>query len=125
MLTEIELVRVLDFGIAQALGRTPVDEPVGTAEYLSPEQTTGLPVDGRSDVYSLGVVQKNPPADIGMPVRWPLSVAASCRSAPKRPIHCPRRTKSAPLEDEAGTLPMIATSGHNARGGNLRAIARH
>jgi serine/threonine protein kinase len=56
MLTEHGLVKVLDFGIAQALGRTPVDEPLGTAEYLSPEQATGLPVDGRSDVYSLGVV---------------------------------------------------------------------
>ncbi len=56
MLTANGLVKVLDFGIAQALDRTPVDEPLGTAEYLSPEQATGLPLDGRSDVYSLGVV---------------------------------------------------------------------
>ncbi len=56
MLTANGLVKVLDFGIAHALDRTPVDEPLGTAEYLSPEQATGLPVDGRSDVYSLGVV---------------------------------------------------------------------
>jgi serine/threonine protein kinase len=56
MLTTGGLVKVLDFGIAQALDRTPVDEPLGTAEYLSPEQATGQPVDGRSDVYALGVV---------------------------------------------------------------------
>jgi eukaryotic-like serine/threonine-protein kinase len=56
MLTAAGLVKVLDFGIAQALDRTPVDEPLGTAEYLSPEQAIGQPVDGRSDVYALGVV---------------------------------------------------------------------
>ncbi|MGH2556800.1 MAG: protein kinase domain-containing protein [Actinomycetota bacterium] len=56
MLTAQGQVKVLDFGIAQALDRTPVDEPLGTAEYLSPEQATGLPLDGRSDIYSLGVV---------------------------------------------------------------------
>jgi tRNA A-37 threonylcarbamoyl transferase component Bud32 len=56
MLTAQGGVKVLDFGIAQALDRTPVNEPLGTAEYLSPEQATGLPLDGRSDVYSLGVV---------------------------------------------------------------------
>jgi tRNA A-37 threonylcarbamoyl transferase component Bud32 len=56
MLTAYGQVKVLDFGIAQALDRTPVDEPLGTAEYLSPEQATGGPADGRSDVYALGVV---------------------------------------------------------------------
>jgi tRNA A-37 threonylcarbamoyl transferase component Bud32 len=56
MLTVHGQVKVLDFGIAQALDRTPVDEPLGTAEYLSPEQATGRPADRRSDVYSLGVV---------------------------------------------------------------------
>jgi serine/threonine protein kinase len=56
MLTENGQVKVLDFGIAQALDRTPVDEPLGTANYVSPEQASGLPTDGRSDVYSLGVV---------------------------------------------------------------------
>lgn len=56
MLTGSGQVKVLDFGIAQALDRTPVEEPLGTAEYLSPEQAIGLPLDGRSDIYSLGVV---------------------------------------------------------------------
>lgn len=52
-------VKVLDFGIARAMHWTPLTEggPVqGTAEYVSPEQVRGLSLDGRSDLYSLGVV---------------------------------------------------------------------
>ncbi len=48
---------VMDFGIARpAVGiREAVAEVVGTAHYMSPEQATAEPVDGRSDIYSLGV----------------------------------------------------------------------
>jgi len=49
-----------DFGIARALNAgTPLTRPgdiVGTPEYMSPEQLTAQPLDGRSDIYSLGVV---------------------------------------------------------------------
>lgn len=47
---------VTDFGIAQrADGRARPGEVIGTAHFMSPEQAQGEPVDGRSDLYSLGV----------------------------------------------------------------------
>ena len=54
---------VMDFGIARAMtpksdspGLTRIGEVVGTPEYMSPEQASGDHVDGRSDLYSLGLV---------------------------------------------------------------------
>jgi serine/threonine-protein kinase len=53
-------VKVTDFGIARAANTeenlTQAGAVMGTATYFSPEQAQGHPVDGRSDVYSLGVV---------------------------------------------------------------------
>ncbi|MBV8541056.1 MAG: Stk1 family PASTA domain-containing Ser/Thr kinase [Pseudonocardiales bacterium] len=53
-------VKVMDFGIARALadgqGVTQTAAVVGTAQYLSPEQARGEPVDARSDVYAAGCV---------------------------------------------------------------------
>ena len=53
-------VKVGDFGIARAIGQsetvTQTGLVMGTATYFSPEQAQGLGVDGRSDVYALGVV---------------------------------------------------------------------
>ena len=56
------LVKVTDFGIARAAASEPQESltqtgaVMGTATYFSPEQAQGLPIDPRSDVYSLGVV---------------------------------------------------------------------
>jgi serine/threonine-protein kinase len=51
-------LKVTDFGIARsgASQMTEAGSIVGTAQYLSPEQARGAPVDPRSDIYSLGVV---------------------------------------------------------------------
>jgi beta-lactam-binding protein with PASTA domain/tRNA A-37 threonylcarbamoyl transferase component Bud32 len=62
LMTESGRVKVTDYGIARATqgdtgeALTQTGAVMGTATYFSPEQAQGLPVDGRSDVYSLGVV---------------------------------------------------------------------
>jgi serine/threonine protein kinase len=52
-------VKIADFGIAKADDSTDLTGQgtlVGTATYLAPEQLLGEPVDGRTDLYSLGIV---------------------------------------------------------------------
>ena len=51
-------VKVADFGIAhiESSNLTQVGTVVGTPNYMSPEQIMGLPVDGRSDLFSVGVI---------------------------------------------------------------------
>ena len=51
--------QLTDFGIARAMAEgtlTAAGMVIGSPHYMSPEQTRGLKVDGRSDLYSLGVV---------------------------------------------------------------------
>ena len=59
MLTPDDTVKVTDFGTAKILQFGTVQQTahvVGTPSYMSPEQIKGKVVDGRSDVFSLGVV---------------------------------------------------------------------
>src|SRR3954447_9283372 len=60
IMTADGMVKVTDFGIARAANveenLTQTGAVMGTATYFSPEQAQGTTVDGRSDVYSLGVV---------------------------------------------------------------------
>ena len=58
MVDEEGRVRVTDFGIARAAtsDMTETGSVLGTAQYLSPEQAQGAPVDPRSDLYSVGIV---------------------------------------------------------------------
>ena len=51
-------VKVADFGIAhiESSNLTQVGTVLGTPSYMSPEQIMGLPIDGRSDLFSAGVI---------------------------------------------------------------------
>ncbi len=66
MISSSGVVKVLDFGLAKSFISDPYDATelvisrqnvvVGTTPYMSPEQLLGEPLDGRSDIFSLGVV---------------------------------------------------------------------
>lgn len=64
IITPKRQVKVLDFGIAKLLAARPADATAsmetgllaGTPLYMSPEQAEGRPVDGRTDLWSLGVL---------------------------------------------------------------------
>jgi tetratricopeptide (TPR) repeat protein/predicted Ser/Thr protein kinase len=59
MIDEDGDVRIMDFGIASSVETKGVTMPgmmLGTPEYMSPEQIDGEEVDGRSDIYSLGII---------------------------------------------------------------------
>lgn len=52
-------LKVLDFGVARVTNEQPLTEAniaVGTPAYMSPEQISGGQVDGRSDIFSLGII---------------------------------------------------------------------
>jgi len=54
-------IKITDFGIAHiedpsALVQTQAGEILGTPAYMSPEQVLSRPVDGRSDIFSLGII---------------------------------------------------------------------
>lgn len=51
-------VRLMDFGISRSENQSdrPAEPFLGTPEYASPEQAKGSPLDGRADIYALGIL---------------------------------------------------------------------
>ena len=59
MLTDVGMVKVMDFGIARVSGTERMTSDgfmVGTPAYMAPEQVRGEDVDGRTDLYAVGVI---------------------------------------------------------------------
>lgn len=53
-----EFIKVLDFGVAKIGGHetTARGKVIGTPRYMAPEQLRGEPIDGRADIYALGLI---------------------------------------------------------------------
>jgi len=59
LVTDDGVAKVVDFGLAMLAGQirlTREGVTIGTAAYMSPEQAKGMPIDERTDIWSLGVV---------------------------------------------------------------------
>jgi serine/threonine protein kinase len=56
LLTDFGLVKILSDGQGAQVRLTGAGAPVGTPDYMSPEQVMGTEVDGRADQYSLGII---------------------------------------------------------------------
>ena len=56
LLTDFGLVKIVDEGQSPQIRLTGAGAPVGTPDYMSPEQVIGENVDTRADLYSLGVI---------------------------------------------------------------------
>jgi len=100
--------KVTDFGIARA-GSSDMTETgsiMGTAQYLSPEQAQGHPVDARSDLYSIGVVLYEllcgvPPFDADSPVTIAL------KQVSEEPLPPRQRNPAVPPPLDAVTLRAL------------------
>jgi hypothetical protein len=88
---ERDFVKLLDFGIAvtpqeaNQQGLTQDGTVLGTAAYMSPEQVHGLPVDGRADLYAVGLLMSEMLA--GEPVfSGPTAMAVAVKQIAPEPV---------------------------------------
>ncbi len=103
-------VKVTDFGIARhgtSEGLTQTGSVMGTATYFSPEQAQGLPVDGRSDVYSLGVVLYEMVTGVA-PFTGDSPVAVAYKHVRETPLPPSRRNADLPADLEQIILTAMA-----------------
>ena len=84
-------VRILDFGLARRSADpslTSTGFVVGTPHFMSPEQASGLPVDGRSDLFSLGcVLYMMLTGDLPFPGKTTMAVMTALATRTPPPVH--------------------------------------
>ena len=95
MLTESGAVKTMDFGIARVAGTeklTSAGLMMGTPAYMAPEQVTGGTIDGRTDLFSLGLVLFYLlTARLPFAGETPMDMARSRVEEDPTPIHTVRR----------------------------------
>jgi serine/threonine-protein kinase len=110
LLTRAGTVKVTDFGIARAGasdGLTQTGSVMGTATYFSPEQAQGQPVDGRSDVYALGVVLYEMMTGVA-PFTGDSPVAVAYKHVREAPVPPSQRNPDVPVDLERIILTALA-----------------
>jgi serine/threonine protein kinase/Leucine-rich repeat (LRR) protein len=103
-------VKILDFGLARALGEdsalTHVGTTVGTPAYMAPEQAAGGPVDARCDLFALGVVlYRMCSGRLPFPAR---STAAANRAATEPPLPLRDLNPAVPAELDDLVMQLLA-----------------
>jgi serine/threonine-protein kinase len=109
LITPTGNVKVTDFGIARAGtsdALTQTGSVMGTATYFSPEQAQGHPVDGRSDVYSLGVVLYEMVTGVA-PFTGDTPVAVAYKHVREAPVPPSRRNPDVPADLEQVILTAM------------------
>ncbi|MCR9166150.1 MAG: serine/threonine-protein kinase [Nannocystaceae bacterium] len=99
-----ECARIVDFGIAQAATSdeklTRVGVAVGTVGYVAPEQLMGSEIDGRADLFSLGVTLfEMVTGELPWVQRDPVSLLRAILDDRPRPVHLLRPEAPAALDD--------------------------
>jgi len=106
-----EYIPVLtDFGLAKLTTsgeEAATDQPLGTYAYMSPEQTDGLAIDGRSDIYSLGIMLYE--LAVGKLPYQPRTIAEAARMHGREPLPSP--SEQNPYLDEALEAVILKSLG--------------
>ncbi|MFJ8626542.1 protein kinase [Kitasatospora sp. NPDC093550] len=110
MITEDGGVKVVDFGIARAgssSNLTQTASVLGTAAYLSPEQATASPLDGRTDLYAVGCVLTEMLTG-ATPFTAETPVAIAFKHVSEQPLPPSARRPGLPPALDAAVLRLLA-----------------